>query len=226
MSTTKFHDLGRILRVIGSIGLLVQDIFDHSYILNGHSKINCKKNRKLYQMKKNNILIFVVLFSLFSWSGVMAQISINTSGPSSNTSIVLDVASLTKGMLVPHMSTAQHTAIGYSATGLLVFQTDGVSGFYIYNRSIWVLLNYSATLMGGDFKGIYPNPTYATSVVRAGSYGSATQEPSPTVDAKGGLLVVVNTTIAGVVPSSASWFYRKINENVTGATCFWTNYSC
>ena len=177
-------------------------------------------------MKKNNILIFVVLFSLFSWSGAMAQISINTSGPLSNTPFVLDVASLTKGMLVPHMSVAQHTAVGHSASGLLVFQTDGLSGFYFNNGSIWVSLNSSATLAGGDFKGIYPSPTNATSDVRAGSYGSVTQEPSHTVDAKGRILVVVNAPIASVVPSSASCFYRKIIENVIGATCFWTNYSC
>ena len=226
MSTTKYHDLGRILRVIGSIGLLEQDIFGHCYILNGHSKINCKKNKKLYQMKKTSILLIVVLFSLFSWSGAMAQFSINASGSSPYSSIVLDVASLTKGMLVPNISVAQHTAVGHSASDLLVFQTDGVSGFYFYNGSIWVSLNSSAILVGGDFKGIYPSPTHATSDVRAGSYGSATQEPSPTVDAKGRILVVVNTPIASVVPSSASWFYRKIIENVTGATCFWTNYSC
>ena len=53
-------------------------------------------------------------------------------------SAVLEVVSTEKGFLFPRMTEAQRGAISSPATGLLVYQTDGDEGVYIYKSFGWV----------------------------------------------------------------------------------------
>jgi hypothetical protein len=59
-------------------------------------------------------------------------------------SSVLDVYSVSKGFLAPRMTTAQRVAISAPAEGLLVYQIDGVKGFYYYSNSAWTSLSSSS----------------------------------------------------------------------------------
>lgn len=70
----------------------------------------------------------------------MAQsqgVAINESGDPPHTSAMLDVSSITKGLLIPVMDYSQREAIGSPATGLLIFQTDKGPGFYYFTGTVW-----------------------------------------------------------------------------------------
>jgi len=71
-----------------------------------------------------------------------SQVGIGTASP--NASSMLDITSTNSGILIPRMSQAQRIAIVTPATGLLVYQTDLVSGFWYYNGTIWTSLSASS----------------------------------------------------------------------------------
>lgn len=58
-------------------------------------------------------------------------VAINATHAPADTSAMLDVSSLTKGMLIPRMTQAQRKAIPLPATGLLVYQSDTLPGLYL-----------------------------------------------------------------------------------------------
>jgi hypothetical protein len=57
--------------------------------------------------------------------------------PSIINSALFSLSSTTRGFLPPRMTSAQRTAIASPAEGLLVIQTDGVQGLYIYINATW-----------------------------------------------------------------------------------------
>jgi hypothetical protein len=54
-----------------------------------------------------------------------------------NASSVLDLESTTRGFLPPRMTSTQRDAIASPATGLIVYQTDGVEGLYVRTSTAW-----------------------------------------------------------------------------------------
>jgi hypothetical protein len=85
-------------------------------------------------MKRLLLFFFLCSSFLISAQGV----AINTDGSNPDASSILDIKSTDKGILVPRMTQTQKNAITSPATGLLIYQTDGTSGFYYYNGSAWV----------------------------------------------------------------------------------------
>ncbi len=86
----------------------------------------------------------IALFPILFLSNINAQnVGINTTTP--HVSAALDVESTTKGVLVPRMTLAQRDAISTPSVGLLIFQTDGTSGYYFHNGTGWKAVSDGAS---------------------------------------------------------------------------------
>lgn len=79
---------------------------------------------------------FKVSGNTFNVDASEESVGVGTATPAA--SAVLEVASTSKGFLFPRMTEAQRTGIGSPATGLMVYQTDGAEGVYIYKSFGWV----------------------------------------------------------------------------------------
>src|SRR4030095_2535516 len=58
-------------------------------------------------------------------------------------SSLLEIKSTLKGLLISRMTQAQRNAIASPATGLLIYQTNGTTGFYYYNGTTWIAVSPS-----------------------------------------------------------------------------------
>src|SRR5207342_1026312 len=58
-------------------------------------------------------------------------------------SAILDIKSTTLGLLIPSMTSGQRDSINLPATGLLIYQTNGIPGFYYFNGTTWTAVNSS-----------------------------------------------------------------------------------
>ncbi|MCP3908967.1 MAG: hypothetical protein GY712_13235, partial [Oceanicoccus sp.] len=83
-------------------------------------------------MKKFAFLLSIIILSL----STMAQnVAISNDGSEPDPSAMLDVISADKGLLIPRVLFAERPV--NPAKGLLIYQTDSVTGFYYYNGSEW-----------------------------------------------------------------------------------------
>ena len=94
----------------------------------------------------------IYLLIVFISSVGFAQTGIGTTTP--NASAKLDVFATDKGFLAPRMTAAQKNAITTPASGLLIYQTDTTSGFYVNSGTsaspVWTRINMDWTRSGND----------------------------------------------------------------------------
>jgi len=109
-------------------------------------------------MKRVYILITLFVLS----NGILfSQVAVNTDGTAPDNSAMLDVKSTSKGLLPPRMTVAQRDAISSPATGLTIYQTDGIPGLY-YNwgtpvSPAWALVGNNAGQWLNNGSTIYYN---------------------------------------------------------------------
>lgn len=92
-------------------------------------------------MEKRFYKYIALQLGLFVSSVSFSQsVSINNDGAIPDSTAIVDISSTKKGLLIPRMTLQQKNTIANAAVGLLVYQTDGDSGFYYYTGSAWLLL--------------------------------------------------------------------------------------
>lgn len=82
-------------------------------------------------------------------TGFNATVGIGTANPAP--SAALEISSSAKGFLYPRMTGAERELIDEPATGLLVYQTDGSSGLYLYDGAKWNLQSITQTESDPNF---------------------------------------------------------------------------
>lgn len=170
-------------------------------------------------MKK---LFFSLLLISAAFISKAQSVAINSTGSAADASAMLDVTSTSKGLLLPRMTVAQRNAISSPATGLMIYQTNGGAGMYLYTGSEWknmspvvdlvVTKTNSHTLpIGGSsvtpddlvFNTVVTTPSLSNGTTNA-SYNTSTGEY--TVGVSGfynitAVTVQTSATIAGVPPT-------------------------
>jgi hypothetical protein len=102
-------------------------------------------------------LVFVACLALPAG----AQIAINNTANPPHSSAMLDITSTNRGLLAPRMTMAERNSIASPATGLLIYQTDNVTGFY-YNAGTpaaknWLLIGQNLSYWNANGAHIYKN---------------------------------------------------------------------
>ena len=99
-------------------------------------------NHLLLLRKTKNLINFLIVAFLIIFLITLSpaqNVGINDDGSTPDAAAILDVKSTTKGVLIPRMTLGQRNALT-PAQGLLVYQTNGVQGFYYYDGSSWQFL--------------------------------------------------------------------------------------
>jgi hypothetical protein len=87
----------------------------------------------------------LLMFVIGSFAYTQEGVAINNNGSAPNASAILDLQSTNKGFLVPRMTQSQKVTVAAPSLGLLIYQTDGISGFYYFSGSEWTELSSQAS---------------------------------------------------------------------------------
>lgn len=122
-------------------------------------------------MKKLSFILIPVLLVFLAINGTYAQgVAINSDGSDPDPSALLDIKSNSLGLLIPRMTQAERDNIVNPATGLFVYQTDVVPGFYKFDGTAWKAFG-SETISIGDLSDAI---TKARSIYLGATTGSTT----------------------------------------------------
>jgi hypothetical protein len=131
------------------------------------------------------------------------NVAVNAFGAPPDPSAILDVQSTTKGFLAPRMTEAERDVLDAPATGLTIFQTDGIVGYYYFNGASWTPVDSGGGGGGGHWTAngtdIYNN--------NAGNVGIGVTAPLSPLHVHGDFEAM---RLSGISPYIQ--FYNELNE--------------
>ncbi len=93
---------------------------------------------------KTKLLLVLLLSFYFGIEAFSQSVGIGNDKFTPDQSAALEIRSIEKGLLISRMTETERDAISSPAIGLLIYQTDGTSGFYYYDGTIWQPLQGSS----------------------------------------------------------------------------------
>lgn len=168
----------------------------------------------------NKILFSVMLLVITRTIGFSQSVGIGTATP--DASSVLELKATNKGFLPPRMTAAEKALIPSPKAGLMIYQTDGTAGLYVYNGSAWEAAAGTATVFGWAMNGnsgTNPSSNFIGTrdnqplKFRVNNIPSGEINPITGNLALGPYALPVNTT--GTENTAIG--YNSLNKNTTGA---------
>lgn len=103
-------------------------------------KSNDMKNLNHHElMRRGRVVMLQVLLLLMAVGTALGQgVGIGTTTFSPTTDALLELRSVSGGLLITRMTQAQRDAIATPSEGLLIYQTDNIAGFYYFNGFEWM----------------------------------------------------------------------------------------
>ena len=137
-----------------------------------------------------------------------AQVAVTTDGTAPDNSAMLDVKSNVKGVLMPRMTQSERNAIISPANSLMIYQTDGVPGYY-YNAGttaspLWMR------------QGKLVLPYYGSVTQDTGYVFSVTSYGSSCIKGEGYIGVIGHTNGTGLTGTGVSGSAYQSSGDFTG----------
>ena len=145
--------------------------------------------------------VFLILSSFVISIQVYGQTGIGTTTP--NASAKLEIAATDKGLLIPRMTSTQKGNITSPANGLLIYQTDGVVGFYVNTGTsaspTWTRINIDWVRTGNDIAYTAGNISTTGTITGGNSSTSSLSGFGANINTQSGTTYTIDATDNGKV---------------------------
>jgi hypothetical protein len=145
--------------------------------------------------------VFIILASFILSIQSYGQTGIGTTTP--NASAKLEIAATDKGLLIPRMTSTQKGNITSPANGLLIYQTDGVVGFYVNTGTsaspTWTRINIDWVRTGNDIAFTLGNVSTTGTLTGGNSSTSSLSGFGANINTQSGTTYTIDATDNGKV---------------------------